>query len=268
MKQIFGKNNILTLVCSFFCILLFQSILWTASFDIKPVRIELNDKIRMEKLVIKNVSDVDFPLQVHVYEWSQNENGEDVYRETQDIVVFPKILTIKKGEERFIRLGANTLPGIKEKTYRVYVEEMASETAEQQGATIRLFMKVGIPIFITPPEKKEDQAEINGIAMDKGKIKVKVRNSGNSHVIVTGIGVRGLNAAGGEAFNRSIAGWYVLSGMEKSYETDIPPNECGLISSYDIELKTSKTTVTRHMPVDPSMCGKVITIANGGVPGE
>jgi fimbrial chaperone protein len=240
---------------------IFNSMLFAASFDIKPVRIDLNDKVRLEKLVIKNVSDADFPIQVRVYEWNQNEKGEDLYSETQDIVVFPKIMTIKVGEERFIRLGANVMPGAKEKTYRVYVEEMASETAEQKGSTIRLFMKVGIPIFINPPNKIEDKAELESISMNQGKILMKVKNAGNAHFIVTSIDVHGLNAEGQETFNRSIAGWYILSGMGKSYEMEIPTGVCDGIHSYNIEIKTSKATVKSHLPVNPSMCGKSVAMA-------
>jgi len=262
MNQINRKLYLIAISVMFLCLFLITSMLSAASFDIKPVSVEFNDKVRLEKLVIKNVSDTDFPVQVHVYEWSQNEKGEDVYRETQDIVVFPKIMTIKKGEERYVRLGANVLPGIKEKTYRVYVEEMASEAKEQQGSNIRLFMKVGIPIFITPHNKIDDKAEIESLSLDKGKIQLKVKNSGNSHFIVTGIDVHGLNAEGQEAFNRTIAGWYILSGMEKSYETDVPPGACGNISSYDIELKTSKTTIKKNLPADKSMCGNVAEMAN------
>jgi fimbrial chaperone protein len=262
MNRISMKLYLTIISIIFLYLFLFSSILSAATFDIKPVRVEFTDKVRLEKLVIKNVSDTDFPVQVHVYEWSQNEKGEDVYGETQDIVVFPKIMTIKKGEERYIRLGANVFPGIKEKTYRVYVEEMPSETKEQQGATVRLFMKVGIPIFITPPNKIEDKAEIESLSMDKGKIQVKVKNSGNSHFIVTGINVRGMNAEGQEAFNRSIGGWYILSGMDKAYETDVPSGACGNISSYDIELKTSKATIKKNLTADKSMCGNVAEIAN------
>jgi P pilus assembly chaperone PapD len=89
---------------------------FAASFDIKPVRLELSKETPLEKLVIKNVSDKEFPLQVRVYEWNQNEKGEDVYTETDDIIVFPKIMTIKCDEERYIRVGSKVVPGTTEKT--------------------------------------------------------------------------------------------------------------------------------------------------------
>jgi fimbrial chaperone protein len=232
-----------------------------ANFDIQPIRIELNEKAMLGKLTIKNVSDADFTVQTKAYEWSQNEKGDDVYKETPDIIVFPKIMTMAKGEERFIRLGANTHPGTKEKTYRIYVEEIPSSSAEKEGSNIRLYMKIGIPLFIKS-SAADDKAEIDNVSMDQGKIHIKVRNSGNSHFIVTGINVSGKNAQGAESFSRDISGWYLLSGSEKIYETEIPADSCGGISNFNIELKTSKSTVKKQFPIEGSMCDAPINTAN------
>ncbi len=254
------KLPVLAMPTRLFCLFLFCLPACAANFDIQPIRIDLNNKTRLSKLVIKNVSETDFPIQARAYEWSQNEKGEDVYRETQDIIVFPKIMTIAKGEERFIRLGTNVVPGLKEKTYRVYVEEMPSDTTRKEGATIRLFMKVGIPVFIAPT-KSEEKADIEGIFVSGGKIQLKVKNSGNSHFIVTGISLLGLNAKGQESFNRHIGGWYLLSGSEKVYETEMPPDSCNAIDQLDIELKTTKTTVRKQFRVEKSMCQSPVETA-------
>jgi fimbrial chaperone protein len=232
-----------------------------ASFDIQPVRIELNDKAMLGKLTIRNVSDADFSIQIKAFEWSQNEKGDDVYQETPDVIVFPKIMTMAKGEEKYIRLGANVQPGAKEKTYRIYIEEIPSAKTEQNGSNVRLFMKIGVPLFIKPAAV-DDKAEIENVSMEKGKIHIKVKNSGNSHFIITGINVRGKTSQGQESFNRDISGWYLLSGSGKTYETEIPQEGCGVISNYNIELKTSKTTIKQQFPADASMCGPAMTTAS------
>jgi fimbrial chaperone protein len=228
---------------------------FAANFDIQPVRIELSDKIRIGKITIRNVSENEFPIQIKAYEWNQNEKAEDVYRETQDIIIFPKILTIAKDEERIIRLGMNVSPGIKEKTYRIYVEEIPSDASPKEGTSVRLYMKVGIPVFVTP-QKTEDKADLDDVSMDHGKIQMKVRNAGNSHFIVTGVNVRGQNAKGDELYNRDISGWYLLGGSEKMYETDVPPNLCNDISNFNIELKTSKSVIKRQLHIEKHMCGE------------
>jgi fimbrial chaperone protein len=227
---------------------------FAANFDIQPVRVEFSDKVRLSKLTIKNVSENEFPIQIKVYEWSQNEKAEDIYKETPDVIIFPKILTIAKAEERIIRLGINAAPGIKEKTYRIYIEEIPSATLPKDGPSVRLFMKVGIPVFVIP-QKTEDKAELNDISMDRGKIQMKVKNAGNSHFIVTGVSVRGQNANGDEVYNRDISGWYLLNGSEKMYETEVPANDCNAISNFNIELKTSKSVIKKQLHIDKNMCG-------------
>jgi fimbrial chaperone protein len=239
-------------VCLFFC----QGA-WAANFDIQPIRIFLDEKVKLEKLIIKNVSDVEFPLQIKVFEWSQNEKGEDVYSETKDIITFPKMLTIKTGEERFIRIAAKVPQGNREKTYRIYVEEMPAPVSgdEEQGATVNLFMKIGIPVFINPT-KIEANADIEGIEMTNGLLKIKVRNTGNKHFIVTGINIRGEKNDGKEPFSRDIGGWYLLNGSAKVYETFIPQEICGSLTTLSVALKTNQTTVKKDIPIDMTMCGQ------------
>jgi fimbrial chaperone protein len=226
-----------------------------ANFDIKPIRIVLDEKVKLEKLTITNVSDTEFPIQIRGYEWSQNEKGEDVYSETKDIIIFPKILSIKQGEERIIRIGTSIRPEAREKTYRLYVEEMPLPETEKAGANIRLFMKVGIPVFINPV-KIENHAEIEDMAVVNGKLKVKVRNQGNSHFMVTGVTVRGETNEGKERFARDMGGWYLLNGSRKTYETDVPADVCGAISHLNVEVKTSKVTVKKSIAMDKTMCGQ------------
>ncbi|MBM4137860.1 MAG: molecular chaperone [Nitrospira sp.] len=79
------------------------------TFDINPVRIFFDAKVTTEKLNVRNSGDRDFSLQLRVYKWSQDAHGEDIYEETTDIVIFPKIVTIKKGEEKIIRIGTKPI---------------------------------------------------------------------------------------------------------------------------------------------------------------
>lgn len=251
------KNIYLSYVTGFvFLSILFCSGVLAANFDIQPIRIVLDEKVKLEKLTIKNVSDTEFPIQIRAYEWSQNEKGEDVYKETKDIIIFPKILTIKKDEEKIIRIGTNIMPGSRERTYRIYLEEMPSPEREAQGASIRLFMKIGIPVFINPP-RVEDKAEIDKISVNNGKVEVTVKNKGNNHFMVTGINVRGENTQGMEPFSRDIGGWYLLSGTSKIYETSIPIDLCSNMTNLNVELKTNKSTIKRSVAMDKSMCGRV-----------
>ncbi len=225
-----------------------------ASFDIKPVRLELSNENQLDKLAINNFSDSDFSIQIRAYEWRQNDKGEDVYSETQDIIIFPKITTIKSGEEAYIRIGTKVSAGKTEKPYRIYIEEMPSGGAGKQGANIRLYTKVGIPVFIRPLAV-ESRVEIENASVNAGILDVKVINGGNTHFIVTGIHVQGFDAAGKASFERDIGGWYLLSGTEKVYSTQIPPEVCGGIRTLNIEVQTKETTLTQQLPLNGNLCG-------------
>jgi fimbrial chaperone protein len=261
--RIFKKAGVVAGICLSIVLHFYPGAL-AANFDIQPIRIVLDEKVRLEKLSLKNISDVDFPIQVKAYEWSQNEKGEDVYKETKDIIIFPKILTIKTGEEKFVRIGTNVPPGTREKTYRIYLEEMPlPETdKERQGANVTLYMKIGIPVFINPI-KIDNKPEIEDIEMSKGVLKVRVKNRGTNHFIVTGINVKGSHRDGTEPFSRDIAGWYLLSGSQKVYETSIPQEVCGTIDHLNVVLKTSKTTVKKDIRVDTAMCGELANATCG-----
>ncbi|MBN1382720.1 MAG: molecular chaperone [Deltaproteobacteria bacterium] len=261
-RCVLNKNRLQTVGVFFSAVFCLCSQATAASFDIKPIRIFLDEKVRLEKLIIKNVSDTKFPIQIKAYEWSQNQKGEDVYSETRDIITFPKILSIDKGQEKIIRIGTNVRPAKIEKTYRIYVEEMPVPDKDNSGTKIRLFMKVGIPVFINPV-KIDNRPEIEDMEVVNGKLKVTVINKGNTHFVVTGVAVRGANDEGKELFARDIGGWYLLSGTQKIYETDIPPEACGAISNLRVVLKTSKATVEKNIIMAKDMCRLVDDIARG-----
>jgi len=56
---------------------------------------------------------IDF--QVSVKEWTQDEKGKDVYTDTNDIVFFPKVMSVDANSQRAIRIGFKAPLGLKEK---------------------------------------------------------------------------------------------------------------------------------------------------------
>ncbi len=131
---------------------------------------------------------------------------------------------------------------------------MPSGGAGKQGANIRLYTRVGIPVFIRPLEQ-ESLAEIKGISVNGGNIDIELRNAGNTHFIVTGIHVQGFDAAGNASFERDIGGWYLLSGTEKIYSTRIPQEVCSSIRDLNIAVQTKETILTQKLPLNGDLCG-------------
>lgn len=224
-------------------------------FDVQPVKVFFNGRTRAEKLVVTNVSGGDLSLQVQAFAWSQDDDGEDVYEETSDIVIFPRILTIPRGEQRIIRLGADLGPSSREGTYRVYLEELpiSARKASGIGAGVRLTLRVGIPVFISPVNNPDKKA-CGSLTMEKGKAVVRARNDGNTHLIIQSIRITGSNAQGAEVFSKDLAGWYLLGGASRTYITDILPATCRKLSEIHAVVRTTKNSFEETLPVTKGMC--------------
>src|SRR5690606_7700691 len=86
------------------------------------------------------------------------ENGEDVLKPTQDLVVSPPMLTIPPGQRqmvRLVRVGAGLGPPASEKTYRIVMDELpVALGAESEG--VKFVLRYSVPIFIAPALSASD----------------------------------------------------------------------------------------------------------------
>lgn len=223
------------------------------SFDIRPVKIFFDADTRVERLNIANMGEDDLSLQIRVYRWSQNDAGEDMYEETGDIVAFPRLLRIKKGEERAIRVGTDIRPESKERTYRIYIEEMPVPGRLPEGAAVRVLMRAGVPVFVAPLKAKPS-GKIESVSVRNGEISMSVKNDGNLHFIINSLTIKGANVKGGEIFKKELGGWYLLSGVTRIYEASIPEGLCADTAGIEIEVKTDRLGLSGRLDVDRTMC--------------
>ncbi|MDZ4165568.1 MAG: fimbria/pilus periplasmic chaperone [Smithellaceae bacterium] len=209
-----------------------------ANMDISPVRIFLDGKSRIEKITIKNQHDNLLNVQVNVFKWQQNETGADVFEETKDIIVVPKILALKKGEERIIRIGANILPAAKEGTYRIYIEEIPTPEENRTGANVRLFMRIGVPVFLSP-DKRIEKITMEDATFRDNKLSFRVVNAGNHHFIINSVQVKWKDREGKPVSSQQLGGWYLLASCSRLYELAIPDGIRGVLANIEIEVKTN-----------------------------
>lgn len=224
-----------------------------ASFDISPINIFFDAAVATEKLTIRNTGDADLSLQLRLYEWSQDGTGQDVYTETKDLVAFPKIVTIKKGEERIIRIGTQVKPAERERTYRVYLEEVPLDAAPRKGTAIRFLSRVGVPVFLKPHEIAA-RISMQPLGMKGGKLGITLKNEGNYHAVITGIAVRGRDRGNKVLLERELKGWYLLSGAARTYTAEIARDLCAGLVRIEVEAAldagqplTGTLDVTREM---------------------
>jgi fimbrial chaperone protein len=99
----------------------------------------------------------------------------------------PPLFTLQPGEEQLVRIGMlEEVDKGKESTYRLFITEIASpQPSETVPSGVSMRLQIGVPVFVAPkalPYSTFDLVESNTV---DGKLFLKFRNSGNTHVKVS-----------------------------------------------------------------------------------
>jgi fimbrial chaperone protein len=199
------------------------------------------------------------PLQFEIRprEWSQNEAGEDVYIDTREVLAFPRLMTLKGGEARDVRIGMKTPPGPVEKTYRVFIAELPPHTepdgASASGTNVAFLISFAAPVFYSPI-KRDPTLEITRFDLADNRIDATLKNAGNVHLFVEEMTVVGLDATGDEIYRELIPERYLLAGTTKSYTLDLSPAQCEVLASLAYNVRTNELSADAKKDVGKNSC--------------
>jgi fimbrial chaperone protein len=90
--------------------------------------------------------------------------------------------------------------------------------------------------------------------MSKGVARVIVKNKGNVHFKLLTVTFRGKAADGKELFSKEVAGWYVLNGMSRPYETPVPQEVCANLATIDVNAQAENFNISGTLNVQKKMC--------------
>jgi fimbrial chaperone protein len=207
---------------------------WAASFSVAPVRVILDAQHRTERLSVKNESERPLTLLIKAYRWTQTNEGMDRYDETADLIIFPRVLSLSAEEERFIRVGIANPSGPVEQAFRIYLEEQPVKDEQvTEGATGRILMRVGIPVF-AQPRKLETALKIGELHVAQGRLRFSLSNGGNSFVMAGQITIKGLDDKTAELFVSNLGGFYLLAGSTRPFDVAIPEDQCGRVARISV----------------------------------
>ena len=179
-----------------------------SKFTIKPTEVDLSPSATSALVTLRNNSNVPLRFEVTLVSWSEDEHGKMALNPSSDVQFFPKLVELAPGASRNIRIGIKaSLARDVEQSFRLFVEELPDQSATASNA-VALRTKIGIPVFVRPA-KPSRSAAIDGVSVEKGKVLVRVRNTGNLHISVDTIKVTGTGGSGA-TFTKDAAGWYVL----------------------------------------------------------
>lgn len=228
--------------------------LWGASalaaeFSVTPIRAEFKPGVLSETITVANEAATPLRVTVKLMEWTQDAAGQDVYTESADLVYFPRSLDIPPGSRRLVRVGAKTLAGTVERSYRLFIEEVPERTGTEGRAQVAFHFRFGVPIFVTPAVAKP-QPEVMEPTLDRGKLSLAVRNGGNLHFRVTR-----LTVSDDASYSQDIAGWYSLAGSQRTYSALVPPDVCRRAKVLRVTIEgDGSPPLERQLHVDPARC--------------
>jgi len=233
---------------------------FSANFSVAPTSLALTGGAKSGVFSVINSGEDKLTCQIEVKEWAQDAEGKDAYTDTKDIVFFPKIMTVEPNEQRAVRIGIKGPLSAKEKTYRLFVEEIPSQKKASEGkvsekitAGLTIAFRYSMPIFMRPAHPQESGI-IEMIDMSKGLVSAVVRNTGNVHVKLLSVTFYGKAADGTQLFSKEFAGWYILHGLARPYEVEVPKDQCKDLSVIEVSAQSENFTVNGKLNVQKKMC--------------
>lgn len=236
------------------CVVAFPCAAWPGEFVVDPIRLELSSSARSGVISVRNEGKDKLVFQMQAQEWSQDAQGKDVYTDAPDLIFFPKLMTVEPGRDGIIRIGARVATMAREKTFRLFIEELpGAALPTAQGPQLNVLIRFGAPIFIKPVQP-QDNLEFEVAELAAGELSVVLHNTGNQHLIVEGIQLKGTNEQGRETYALTLSDRYLLAGTRKRYATTIPKDQCIQLAHLTIEAKTDKLTRSRKLDIGQTMC--------------
>jgi fimbrial chaperone protein len=224
-----------------------------SNFTVTPTEVNLSASATSALITLRNVSKSPLRFEVTLVSWSEDEHGKMTLTPSAEVTFFPKLVDLAPGASRNIRIGINAgLARDVEQSFRLFIEELPNQSAPAANA-VALRTKVGIPVFVRPA-KPARSAVIESVSVENGKVLTRVRNTGNLHVSVDSIAVKGTGGSGAATFTKEGPGWYVLPGATRVFEVPMTATECKSTTAVAVEVFGHNTSLKGAGQVSPAAC--------------
>jgi fimbrial chaperone protein len=186
------------------------------SFAVSPVRATLSADKLIGSLTVRNDGAEPTVVQLQVMSWSQDD-GEDVYTVTREVLATPPIFTVDPGASQMVRVGLRRAPDPhRELSYRLYLQEVPPPP-EPGFQGLQVALRIGVPVFVVPTAPAQPVLHWEARATAKGGLELALRNDGNAHVQVVDVT---LDSAGSQVLATRALSSYVLAGQSRRWRID------------------------------------------------
>ena len=226
-------------------LILFSSGVMASGLQVSPISLSLQARENASGLTLSNSSDEVINAQVRVYQWSQDEKGDQL-TPSRGLLASPPMIELKPGDKQLVRIIRAKSPpqgsGAAEDTYRVFVNELPRKSIEQKSG-LQFAMSYSLPVFVQPVDvvKTSPQLQWSTHLQPDGKeTKLRVSNSGNGHAQLAGLSV--IDAAGNSVnIHQGLLG-YVLPGATMNWTLKALPSALTSGSKFKVMINGTQTT--------------------------
>lgn len=166
-----------------------------ADLQVSPIRLTLDAQSPNAVMNLINRGNSDTLLQLSVMAWSQDTNG-DVLVPTRDVLANPGVFLLKAGEQQVARFALRVPPDIRERSYRVVIQEVPRQRVENGLTTV---LRLLVPIFVLTPSPAM-ALEWSAVPIDGG-LELRPHNTGNVHVQIKTVKLGGAAAGASKTVN-------------------------------------------------------------------
>lgn len=220
-----------------------------ADFSVSPIKVQFEPGARSAVVGINNSDNHPIRFQLSLVEWTQDAKGEDVYTPSDDLIFFPRQLTVRPGDKAVARVGPKQAAPAVEKSYRLRVEELPEPLPEGTGSALNFTITFAIPIFLGTPDAKPKPV-LAPLQLQNGTLIATVHNAGHSQFRIDSV-----ELTGSDGYTQKVGGWYLLAGASRQHSLQIPPAVCRSEKILSLTVKVGESRYASDLVVDPQLCG-------------
>ncbi|WP_440453231.1 fimbrial biogenesis chaperone [Psychrobacter sp. ASPA161_9] len=207
-----------------FSLLLSGSGAMASGLQVSPISLNLQARENASGLTLSNSSDEAINAQVRVYQWSQDETGDQL-TPSRGLLASPPMIKLNSSDKQLVRIiRAKAPPQGMEASYRILVNELPSKSPDQK-AGLQFAISYSLPVFVQPVGTVKTSPQLQwhySLQPDGEQITLRVHNSGNGHAKLIGLSV--VDTAGTSVnIHQGLLG-YVLPDATMNWTLKIPPS--------------------------------------------
>lgn len=178
----------------FLFLLIFSSVTWALDFSIRPIRIFISNGKTTGVFEIRSLTDKKLALETEVKKWDQDEDGNFILTDTEEMLVVPPYIELEGGQRQLVRVAyLGGFESGKQEFFRLFVRELPkdikeTENPEKVRTSIQVLLNLSVPIFVTPKGLNPVyKVELVDAQKSEKMITLRLKNIGNGFAKIIGI---------------------------------------------------------------------------------